>query len=462
MSYLTTPYVVYSGFQTVGTLRNMLIAALGTAQARGRRIVALGDSRATPTGQGADGVCMLNYEWWKQYANCPETNIVAPHAFGNGAAPGTGLWLLAGHSFNGSSSPQTTANQLYDMEGALACARRPATDLGPLLQVQHDAYSCTADPAYIPRSNEYFTRVGMRFEILVPDLNGASPAPNFTSLQWVSYQSASSTPGYFDTQTATGTIDTTASVAAEGPVRSYLTPAFTWNTAPSGANLNSLYGEVVIGSNSAVQKSDMAMLLARSANTRGIAYSTFGKAGTTSGDLLGGTGAAGADPRATSYRALNAIGPNAVVLRWGVNDAAAAMAVATYRANMQANVNWIRANVTSETGDAPLVILVADPDRDLTGNAPGRVVFDLYADALAAIAAATPGVVFINLRRILEEKYGWKQGVNLGTYLLDDVHYNTLGWSKVAAEEVLALSSLQVTDISSRANRSRSDRMIRP
>ena len=51
MSYLTTPYVVYSGFQTVGTLRNMLIAALGTAQARGRRIVALGDSRATPTGQ---------------------------------------------------------------------------------------------------------------------------------------------------------------------------------------------------------------------------------------------------------------------------------------------------------------------------------------------------------------------------------------------------------------------------
>lgn len=422
MSYLTTPYMVYNGVATIQRLAGILSRANLTNNTRAVRHFVIGDSRRTPTGQGNKLWSYLMFEYWKRFVNMPETGIINPLSFGgDGTTVGSGYGMLGGGSFGGVPTTRTATYSPYACEGATSAFKDLST-FPALYGIHHDMFCDNSDPADIPRSNEYLTRIGMKGEFFIDQLNGVSPNANFNSLTWQMTEQSTSVPDYFGTQTATGTIDISSAVGAEGPVRSFLTPAWTWNTAPASGNRNSLYGCLIAGSTSTTQRVDIMAAIIRSANTRGIGLHFFGKAGTLASDLL-----SGADPRPNCYNLLNAMQCDIAQFAWGVNDASAATATATYKANTLANVNWGLTHLLDQSGNTPLIILESDPDIALTGNAPGRAVFDLYADQAASIAAATPGVLFINSRRILEEQDGWKEGVNLGTLTIDGTHESSLG-----------------------------------
>ncbi len=111
---------------------------------------------------------------------------------------------------------------------------------------------------------------------------------------------------------------------------------------------------------------------------------------------------------------LNLDRPSVVVIQFGANDVQS-RTLLEFEADTRSLIEWLR-----EAMDAPClpVVLVSDPWQRVPVSLSDRL--DRYPGVLAAVAADTPGVVAINQRKALEERFGW--GPDDQSFLADDVH----------------------------------------
>lgn len=427
MTYATTPLLVAKNRATFTRLGSLYRRALNPNQTRAVRMLGLGDSKSTfPAGQGHYEHAMFQYLWGKHFGhNIPETPLTAQmHFGGSGDDPdASGNMLLSNASAGGDTSGQSATFQPYNLEGTNAATL--STDLGAIYHLHHNYRGTQPSSTFIPRTFEYFKRTGHKLEIFIPRIDS-----QHTVAQWASYEHADTVHNYFAASTASGTINTAAATSvqgnvqscagAEGPVRSYLTPAITWTTTPSAANLTSVFGSWQCRGNDGSTRLTICGALLRSADTRGFGYTVSGAAGLNMADIVAN--------RADSYNTWNAYGPNIITIMFGTNDAGNSVSATTFKADAEELVSWIQTNIDDETGTVPLIILESSaPRTGLTGAQ--QTEFDLYADKLAEIAAGTESVLALNTRRMFVER-----GFTTGAHTSDGIHYNEAGgWLAASA-----------------------------
>jgi lysophospholipase L1-like esterase len=461
VSYSSVPHLVCRPATKVTALALGATAAI-TNQTRARRILFLADSQETsPNAAGRFWVSLFQHRLWTRWGNAPETPLTAPAAWGtNNTAPdSTGHSLVSCNNPDGLGTAQTTSYIPYGMEGTRPRVRSDAADVPPLWVVQHDNFTSPVSTTNIPRTNEYLLRTSMIGEVFLARLAG-----NNGTIQWRMRELANSAPAFFGTTlTASGTINTASAtsvqgdvlscVGAEGPVRSYLTPGFTWATAPSAGNLGTVYGEFNFASDSGATHTNILGFLARSANTRGFGVSGFAAGGIKTADIVANRG--------DSYNTINAYAPDIIAVMMGANDATNGKTKAQYKTDVEALISWIRTNVSP----VPLIALFGDMDRS-DATAGQRAELAQYAVANAEIAMDTDGVAAINRRR-LAESLGWA----VGTHAVGDGVHDDEAGSLIRATADEALLHSLLTEIGaglswtgtshvSRINRARRVRLV--
>jgi hypothetical protein len=148
----------------------------------------------------------------------------------------------------------------------------------------------------------------------------------------------------------------------------------------------------------------------------GITVRSFSRGGYTARNLPLDHGLSGELLRATR--------PHIAVVQYGANDVMETSA-AGFEARMWSVVAFIR-----EAMNDPCfpIVLVSDPYRWVPVELRPRQ--DQYPGALAAIAEADPAIVAVNMRRLLEERYGW--GPKYHPHLSGLVHLTPLAQVMVA------------------------------
>ncbi|MDR4468505.1 MAG: SGNH/GDSL hydrolase family protein [Nitrospira sp.] len=128
-----------------------------------------------------------------------------------------------------------------------------------------------------------------------------------------------------------------------------------------------------------------------------------------------------------------AMGFDAAMLHFGVNDAGEGSTAETFRQDTERLIARIRS--WSGKSDFP-IILMSNPYRKGL-NTTAEAEYARYPGALRAITAADPNVLVINSRRLMDDR-GWKadQPARLAEVLLDDVHYTARGAIELAEEEM--------------------------
>lgn len=106
--------------------------------------------------------------------------------------------------------------------------------------------------------------------------------------------------------------------------------------------------------------------------------------------------------------------PSVVVIQLGANDVIT-RTPAEFESDVRTLIDWLR--LAFDSPCMPMV-LVGDPWRITPRSATERQ--DRYPGVLAAIAEDTPGVVAVNQRLALEDRFGW--GPADTSFLTDDVH----------------------------------------
>lgn len=131
---------------------------------------------------------------------------------------------------------------------------------------------------------------------------------------------------------------------------------------------------------------------------------------------------------------LRALEPHLAVLQYGANDVLET-GPEGFEVRLRSAIDFIR---TAMDDPCFPVVLVGDPYRWVPSKNQERQ--DLYPGVLEAIAHSDPAIVAFNMRRLLEEAYGWSQAYH--PHLSDLVHLTPLAQKLVADQ----LSRLLLND----------------
>lgn len=114
-------------------------------------------------------------------------------------------------------------------------------------------------------------------------------------------------------------------------------------------------------------------------------------------------------------------------LMYGLNDQTSGYSAETFKDGITSTVDFIR----QAMGDSGFPIILETCSSMVLNNTEGH----RYAGALYAIAQSDPRVMFVNSRRVAEERFGWGTG-NEWQYLSDGVHYTNAGAEAMARSSI--------------------------
>ena len=402
------------------TQSTALFSGLWTqARARTVRIALFGDSQETsPEGKGDVYVPRLQYEAWKRYQNVPETVVAGYHSYGGGAPFGD--WLLRGGAARpGASATRIPTERLLPGIPAAAHAA-PAgpqsvngQQYGQLIVLEPDARSLNP-AAEVPTTNQYFcTQGSVRAEVF------AATHPQSGGILYKARPS-DLVPSY----SATATIEETAPVSLVDAT--FIVKSFT--TAPLPLNGKPLLQLELLGNMNSALTDIIGARFKSDQCPHGLVIQDLGAGGLSTREFL--------DTYKASGFLFRAMGFDAAILHFGVNDAGEG----TTAEEFHQNTEQLIARIRSWSGKADLpIILMSDPYRK--GLTPtSEAEYARYPGALRAIATSDPNVLVINSRRLMDAR-GWRadQPNRLSEVLLDDVHYTPRGAIELAEEEMKTL-----------------------
>lgn len=389
------------------------------AKTRTVRLALFGDSQETsPEGKGDVYVPRLQYEAWKRYQNVPETVVAGYHSYGGGAPFGD--WLLRGGAARpGASATRIAAERLLPGIPAAAHAA-PAgpqsvngQQYGQLIVLEPDARSLNP-AAEVPTTNQYFcTQGSVRAEVF------AATHPQSGGILYKARPS-DVVPSY----SATATLQETSPLQLADA--KFIVKSFT--TAPLPLNGKPYLQLELLGSLTSTLTDIIGARFKSEQCPHGLVIQDLGAGGLSTREFL--------DMYKASGFLFRAMGFDAAILHFGVNDAGEGSTAEAFRQNTEQLIARIRS--WSGKPDFP-IILMSDPYRKgLTPTAEAEYL--RYPGALRTIAASDPNVLVINSRRLMDDR-GWKvdQPTRLSEVLLDDVHYTPRGAIELAEEEMKTL-----------------------
>lgn len=403
--------------------------ANNTTNSRAVRKLVVGDSRYSYGGFGQDSNPLEAFKLWKLYGHSPETPLVQLISWGSASrGDGTAMWLIGSSNNLSSNATGTVRNSgtiPYMMEGNVPYLKYwDGITSTASFACQHKADSVHPSTGVIPASSFMEVTGGLRAEIFI-----AREPVNTPEIKYLTGYSNNAGLNYFPTTIANTVISTTGVTTvqgdivscsgAEGPIRSYLTSSY-GSISPTG------YAHCILGSNNVSGSVEHVGLLFRSAITKGMGISSWSAGGKKMGDFL--------NDRPNSYPTFNAYAPDIISPRFGYNDANAAHSPATFQADAQAFVDWVKTNVKGPDGVTPPLIEFESPYNQ---NAISPTDFDGYVAALTNVAAANDGVMLLDIRSASDAS-----GFTPATDLADGIHANITGCIKVANIRYSLLNSL--------------------
>lgn len=430
MSYLTTPRL--GGHPTSrAAIEAIMQSASSTSLSRAKRFWCDGDSQETsPGGQGNEAINLLNWRLWEHFGNAPESQLHNVSSSGGGApfAP-FGQRAASFDAVAAGSTPtarypfsfQPAANNRYTAGGGSGTNNNN----GVSSVLQANLLNVPSALTEIRRDIEYIKRDGITYNALVPKLSNQGDS------FYVRFSSTSNgSPAFFNSNQGSAVVDISAAVAA---VNEWLQVSAAYQygaTPPTPANLATLYPQAVARSNNTSQV-EIGAFWWSSTDKRGIVVHACAEGGKRTDSLF--------SERPDCAPFIAAFNPDVVLFACGTNDVIAGHSAATFKTNVLAKMAAYRAAIPS----IPFILL---GDADCVGfSAPTRAEFDLYPDKLQEIADDPANLaVYVNRRRILEERYGWVYtNPSFSTlFCPDGYHYNTSGARMIAYETFDALLEL--------------------
>ncbi len=411
-TYLTYSEVPYVSTQSPTVFQNLFTGARSHAV----RAVMLGDSQETsPGGQGVRYMPRLNYEFFRRYANAPETPLTGVFGSTGGGAP-WGDWLVRLFSAAPGPSPsRLPLAQLPPNSSPATCSTTSGNNVnnnqwyGCLVMLQHDAHD-TDPAAMLHTGTEYFKRgTDVYLDVYA--------ATNASSGEIVCRVTPSPThaPSYYRPTTAT----LTSNLGLQSP-----TPALLRHRFGPLAFAGQPYMQVELYGSDPARLTDLiAAQFIGTVDPSGWSISSMSAGGYTATSLV------------TNHPGwldlLRTFAPNVAFLAYGANDAANGRSPQAFHDDLGAIIAQLRAAL----GPGFPVIILGDPRRDIqVWNAD---TFDRYAGVAHALAQELTNVCAVNTRRLTEEHL-W-DGAHLNVFTSDGVHYSPAGAALKAALEAQAL-----------------------
>jgi hypothetical protein len=395
-----------------------------TARTDTVRLALFGDSQETsPSGVGLVYVPRVNYEFWREYGNVPETQLVGHGSYGNTNPPAD--WLLRGNINRPGPSPtRVSADRLppFPMPGPAAHSTKRSDRnvngqaFGQFTTLLHDGAALDAG-AQIPAGVNYFDPHGVVRAQLFAHTHPSSGE--------VAYKARPINPGnspYYSAVTTAGTLELGLESATPG-VRSG------WTEPLNYAGKRYMNVEVH-GSQDAKLTDVLGLRYHNDSRPEGVTVMDLAAGGHTSASILAGHANAG--------DVFAALGFHAAVIHYGANDINAGFSAEQFRQNTLA----LMAAVRSWTNDPHFkFILIADTDKASPGG-ERRVQYDRYVGAHFDIASRDPDVMVVNARRLMHA-IGWDASKpTFWTFSTDGVHHTAEGARRLAEAEVRAMVSV--------------------
>lgn len=420
MTYLTTPNY-YAAPGAKAKLRNFLIGARNPSRSRAVRWVRLGDSQATsPGGSAAFIDPYIAYFLWQRYGNIPESQAVQMSNIGGGS-PVAAIGMRETLNAAVAAGDCPTARFVYNQEpGGNNRFDNSTPTTGACYTLQANMLDISGSLTDIPRNIEYISRTGLTFLQLIPHLATQGP-----TIAWRNSFSSTGAAMYFTSNTATGSTDISAAQVADYDWEEIAVPFTFGADPPTAANLSTHYPQHIEVSATAAQVEPGPAWWA-SGNKSGVAYTSWGKGSKKMGDFL--------VERPDWQLFARAYDPNIVGIQFGANDAGV-----TSAAQYEIDAGDLVDAIIHELPDAVIPLVPCTPR---TGMSAGeQAVFDLYADALLAVARAYPNnCVFINVQRMMTDGYGWTNANALSAgFTTDGVHDSVMGAKIKATAHVSGL-----------------------
>lgn len=383
-AYLSVPRV---SVQSAARFRQLL----QTAQADVVRIAVLGDSQETsPGGFGSHYLPHLNARFSKVFGPAGES-----HLFTNIGMQSPPNWLATVATSAARTDTTVPVNALLPS----VVVHRLLADDGTSLGVQrtvflHDASLVASEGLAL---GPWFDAAG---PYVADVLAVARPVPS--SVAWRNAPTESDLPDATASTVQSGTMTLPAKARA-GSLHWLATPALDF--------AGKRHLQLCLSGASAKSGTDVVGVRFRSLSAhRGVVVQSFARGGMKLADVLGQHSASGA--------LLRAIDPSVVVLHYGANDAASAISLETWRAQLTATIAWLRA----ETGDPSFPVILASDLR--SGPAETFPILDAMPGVAHDIAMSDANVLALNLPRIVAEEYYW---IDRRPYLFDAAHYREHG-----------------------------------
>jgi lysophospholipase L1-like esterase len=383
------------------------------ARTQNVQIAMFGDSQETsPGGFGNVYIPRLNYEMWRAYG----TAGLSPVGFG-GSSYGSGSpfaqWLLSG-SFGNSNNTVASSVPANEMLPNTSSRIYKDTALGQLTKLNTtnslvNSGSQISGISVWPNSQETYAILYAR------QFSGSSDG-----LKWRASptNNAAVAAEFGLSNTATGTISLGLNNSAAGYVSGEVGP-LPWNGLA--------HQQIVVAGDDANGAEFFGARFRNASKPGGVVIDTFAAGGYRVQTIL--------DNHGNSGPLLKAFGPwDAIAFHFGANDAVSGggITAAQFRTNVAALIAAMRG--ASWLDDATTkFILFADPyQRNLTSNQQQQ--YELQYSVLAELAAEDDKVMAVNTYKWLSDRLNWNS-VGYEPYLVDNVHYSSLGARAVAAAD---------------------------
>ena len=376
-----------------------------------RRIMLFGDSQeASPGGSGKVYLPRLQRKMHDRFSSVGETRLMGYSAQGSGSPPAGWLSVVSLPS----NGPLPTAIDPTRIPPGLSVRANihpevgGAQEHGASFTLVHDG-TLTADEFSIPGTmmDPSHTIVAEVFVFDTPNRGGVAyiERPTNDPLAW----SGETVRGDVDLSPVVGTPE-----------------ILVGRTAPLSRDGKTYHRIEIIGSDPKRQAEVAGVRFVDLDRHTGITVRSFSIGGYTANRLAG--------EHAESGPLLRALEPHLAVLQYGANDVLET-GPEGFEARLRSAIDFIR--VAMDDPCFP-VVLVGDPYRWVPAELQDRQ--DLYPGVLEVIANSDTSITAINMRRLLEEEYGWSRAYY--PHLIDQVHLTPLAQKLVADQ----LSRLLLND----------------
>lgn len=396
--YMEVPIVTGEGLHRVRSI-------LREGNTQIRRIALFGDSQETsPGGAGNAYIPRLQRNLQERFGYVGETPFFGTSPQGSGSPPAG--WLMAINI--GQDGPlNTTISSDRVPPGLKVKGNVLPSEGGPQ---QNGGYFClvhdgilTGDPISLPH-NRMNPAHQIAAEILVFDTgNGAGAKYNLRPTDNPTQWSSPAGSGEFTLESISG---------SPGILRGRSLPLYRGTKK---------YHRIEVLGTDPVDPIEIAGVRFVDLEQRnGILVQAFSQGGYTAASFLGQHG--------ESAEILRAINPHVAILQYGANDMNSSSPL-----GFEEDVRNLVAFIRETMGDPCFpIVLFGEPWRWLPMDIRHRQ--DQYPAVLENIAKSESGIVAINIRRLLEERYGWNEDYD--PHLNDLVHLTPI--AQVAVANVVA------------------------